>query len=327
MSAALSATVAAAPEKSRKVRPLRHAPRNGRVDLVNDCLAWHLEWSGGKLASTGFENKLSGHTFKFSEVQELALAFSGTSHRIEIPWWRFTFGADEKPVAQDQEQGLKRGYHLPATSDQDWGVTENLLLRGLRGVKAARDAITYEGYGWFRRWVELPKEVQGQEIVLVLGGYDHLDWNEYWIYVNGIEIGHRTVQGRWRTPGQFSLTAASPAYASLRFGAGERNLIALRTRGYDKHFGGYSDEVLRHYVFEPSLADQFITVGQPYLHVTDFEVAELNQSSPAKVTFLLRSQSLGIHASVNYELDDPTRRKWVEIENSSGKDLLFLAVC
>src|SRR5581483_7462349 len=326
LSAALGARVGpglGAVEKQNIARPVTP---NGKLDLTNPFLTWHLDWHDKKIASTGFENKISGQEFTFKRTKEVVLNFSSSLHRIEIPGWRFTFGPDETPVSPESERGIEQGYQRLEYSDQKWGVTENLLLRGLSGVERGHDAIRFEGYGWFRHRFELPSDAQTKGFVFVLGGYDCQDWNEYWIYVNGQEIGHRTAGGRWRTPGQFPLDPGSSVYSSLRFGSGEENLLAVRTRGYDKRFGGLSDEVLRHYVYEPVWADQFISVGPPSLQVDDFEVQRLSQDGPAKVAFELRSKSQAVRVTANYELDGPTRRKWFEIENQGGKDLLLLDI-
>ncbi len=257
-------------------------------------------------------------------MNEFGLTFSASRHRVEIPWWRFVFGPDDRPVPPEPEQGLRLGYHRCEFSDQDWGATENLLLRNLQGVRRLRGGITYDGYGWFRRWFELPQDARGEVLFCVLGGYDHLDWNEYWIYVNGLEIGHRESSGRWRSPGQFAVAPGSPVYSSLRFGRDEKNLLAVRTRGYDKHFGGLSDEVLKHYVFEPTLVDQFLSVGKPFLRVSDFEVQEFGATGENQVTFDLRSASQPIQVSARYELDGPTRRKRLTISNTGREETLLL---
>jgi hypothetical protein len=306
--------------------PFKPVPSQGGLELTNPFLTWHLEWHDRRLTSSGFDNKLSGHNFRFSSARELRLAFSAAAPRLEIPWWKFVLGPDDGPVSPDQEHGLQLGYHLPDFEDRSWGVAENLLLRGLAGIERRPSGIRFDGYGWFRRNFELPSQAQGQEIVLVLGGYDHQDWNEYWVYVNGREIGHRLSRGRWRTPGEFRLGAASSAYAALRFGPGAPNLLAVRTRGFDKRFGGLSDEVLKHYVFEPVWVDQFISVGAPYLQVSDFMVEELREAGPAQADFELSSLSAGVRVRLHYELEGPTRRKWVEVENRSDKELRLLDV-
>ena len=226
----------------------------------------------------------------------------------------------------EQEQGLTLGFQKPEFQDQHWGNAQNLLPRGRPGPKPHGDGITYDGYGWYRRWFELPSAARGANLTFVLGGYDHQDWLEYWVYLNGTEIGYRSARGRWRSPGEFRLAPDHPAYASLRYGPGEKNLLAVRARGFDKHFDGLRDEVLRHYVFEPFWADQFISVGEPYLQVSDFEVREVQQPNDKKVIFQLQSASQGLRVVACYELSGVTRRKWLELENTGDKELLLLDV-
>jgi hypothetical protein len=324
ISAALNSAAGVETMALDSTAPLKRAARDGRIDLANDALAWHIEWHNRKLASTGFDNKLSGHQFKFTSAEEFLLTFSASVQRIEIPWWKFIYGPDESAVAVEQEQGLDQGFQKPEFNDQHWGTARNLIPPGHPGNKRRGDGITYGGYGWYRRWFELPATARGQSLDFVLGGYDHQDWLEYWVYVNGVEIGHRESRGRWRTPGEFRLAANHPAYAALRYGPDEKNLLAIRARGFDKHFGGLRDEVLRHYVYEPFWADQFISVGEPYLRVSDFEVQQVQQPSAEKVIFQLHSPSQGVRALACYELSGVTRRKWLEIENSGDKGLLLL---
>lgn len=304
--------------------PRQAAARNGSIDLENDAIKWHWEWRNRKLTSTGFDNKLSRHRCHFESAEELRLTFSAAAHRVEIPWWKFTYGPDESAIGWEQEKGFALGFQRPEFRDEGWGGVENLVPRGRPGGKPHGDGITYHGYGWYRRWFELPTAARGADLNFVLGGYDHQDWLEYWIYVNGIAAGQRKTSGRWRTPGEFRLARDHAAYASLRFGVGERNLLAVRARGFDKHFGGLRDEVLRHYVYEPFWADQFISVGAPYLGVSDFEVQQLQQPGADKVIFHLQSSSAAIRAQVCYELSGVTRRKWLEIENVGEKELLLL---
>ncbi len=324
VSAAL--TAATYPVDGAGVRDGKFQPVQGQGSriLSNSKLTWELEWRDRRLRSSRLENRLSGNTFSLPTEHEIALTFSAAQSRVEITWWHFKFGSDLTSVPPTKERGLHLGFHQPNTTEQGWGVTENLLLRGLSGVKQSPDPISYDGYGWFRKHFELPKDAEGKEIVTVLGGYDYLDWNEYWVYLNGAEIGHRLSSGRWRSPGLFSVLPGGPHYASVRFGQGQKNLLAVRTRGYDRRFGGLSDEVLRHCVFEPVLVDQFVTVGKTYLHLTDFEVVRVKQASQTRVAFELRSASHPIRVFAHYELDGPTRRKWLEVANEGSTEMLLL---
>ena len=324
ISAALSKVTGAEIMALDSNTPLKRASRDGKVDLANDAMAWHLEWHNHKLSSPGFDNKLSGHQFRFTSAEEFLLTFSASAQRIEIPWWKFIYGPDESAVGTEQEKGFTLGFQKPEFEDQHWGAAQNLIPRGHPGAKRHGDGITYDGYGWYRRWFELPSTARGQNLTFVLGGYDHQDWLEYWIYVNATGVGSRAARGRWRLPGEFRLTPDHPAYASLRYGPDKKNLLAVRARGFDRHFDGHRDEVLRHYVYEPFWADQFISVGEPYLPVSDFEVLEVQQSSDNKAIFRLQSASQGLRALACYELSGVTRRKWLEIENSGNKELLLL---
>ena len=56
--------------------------------LANDQVAWHFDWSDGRLRSVCFENKLSGRRFALSGVQELALNFSAAPDRVAQPFVR-----------------------------------------------------------------------------------------------------------------------------------------------------------------------------------------------------------------------------------------------
>ena len=114
------------------------------------------------------------------------------------------------------------------------------------------------------------------KLTFCLGGYTQEDWNEYWVYANGMEIGHWKKSGRWREPEQLALRADSPVYGRLRFGGGKKNLLAIRAYQCDKSFEGLPDEILDRFIFEQRLSDQFIAVGQPYATST-ISTAQLAQ--------------------------------------------------
>ena len=84
---------------------LRRRDPHGKLTLSNDAMDWHFEWHDGKLASLGFYNKLSEHAFKFSASRELALNFSVSDQRVEIPWWKFTISPGVTAVPPEQEPG------------------------------------------------------------------------------------------------------------------------------------------------------------------------------------------------------------------------------
>ncbi|WP_160164452.1 DUF4038 domain-containing protein [Pedosphaera parvula] len=68
------------------------------------------------------------------------------------------------------------------------------------------------------------------------------------------------------------------------------------------------------------------SVAQPFVRLTDFQVEGAQLADSHHAIFKLRSPSLAVEADVHFELDGPTRRKWVEVTNKTGKELLLLDV-
>lgn len=73
---------------SKERADARSGNRSCELTLANDQLAWHFDWSDGQLRSLHFDNKLSGHRFALSDVQELALMFSAALDQPAQPMAR-----------------------------------------------------------------------------------------------------------------------------------------------------------------------------------------------------------------------------------------------
>ncbi len=305
-----------------------------KLTLSNDSMDWEFSLAGGGFRTVGVRNKLSGKYHPVLQSRELRLVFSAAKTRIDIPWWRCIFGPDNDATPAPEETGLREGRHRLEFGDKSWTTSANLCLLqcgggGLPRLQG-RPALVFRGYGWFRAKFELPDAVRSEEIWLTLGGYDQTDWKEYWVYVNGVEVGRRrSGAGHWRTPGQFRLLPGSAAYAALRFGAAGDNVVAVRTHGYDRHFGDWSEAVLERHIVEPVLCDQFITAGAPYLEVSDFKILKvgrvLGRGKPM-ISAELVSPQTNIHVDLHYELDGPVRRKWAQVRNDGRDKKLLLDV-
>ena len=282
--------------------------------LKNDQMAWHLQSTAEGIRSVAFENRISGQRFALQTENEFRLIFS-SGQRIEIPWWDFRL-SDETPISPERESGLTQGFHRSAAAAGGWIPVQNL--------SGGQHGRVYGGYGWFRCNVELPESTKGKDVVLVLGGYDEQDWNDYWVYLNGQQIGRRTSAGRWRKPGRFTLRPSDSLYTSLRFGSS--NLLAVRTRAYDFHLENVSQKALDRYVFRPWLFDQFVSIGEPFLPISQFEVHDSHQESPEKLSFSLYNPGNHLRVNAHYELDGIVRRKWLEISNESEEERLLLDV-
>jgi len=297
------------------------------IVLSNKYLDWELTMSGGAVRSTRLHNKLSGRIFDISDSQEIQLAFSAAKTRVEIPWWKAKVGTDHDADSPERERGYLAGYHREEFKDDaDWSTTLNLLLRG---VDRSDIPPIFNGYAWFRQQFELPGDASGEPLTFCLGGYTQEDWNEYWVYVNGMEIGHWKKSGRWREPEQLALPPGSAGYATLRFGGGKKNLLAIRTFQCDKRFEGVSDEILDRFMFDARLADQFITVGQPYRHVSDFKSHAWRKEASgehSKCAIDLTNDQEQLQLTLYYELDGFTRRKWFELKNAGAGERLLLDI-
>ena len=186
----------------------RDKPVKGeKVALSNRYLEWDLAINENGVRSVGLNNKLTGRYFPFTDSSEIVLAFSQAKARIEIPWWNSHLGPDNDPSPPESEEGYLKGYHLDDLDDGGWTKVCNLLLFDLNDFRTKK---VFNGYAWFRCWFELDRQAKGDEVVLCLGGYDLQDWNQYWVYMNGTYVGHRSSSGRWRTPGEFTIRPDSP---------------------------------------------------------------------------------------------------------------------
>ena len=277
----------------------------GTVLIENDQLAWQLRATSSGVQSQALENRISGRRFELAVEDEFALVFA-KGRRIEIPWWYFRLS--------DADAAFERQKIAP----EGW--------KSVRNLGGGQKGRSYGGFGWFRQEFTLPEAARGKELVFVLGGYDEQDWNEHWIYLNGQEIGHRLATGRWRVPGRHPLQPTDATYESLQFGRKSKNLLAVRARGYDFHTEGLSEEELGQYVFRPFLFDQFISIGEPYLRVSKFEVRDVERDGREKARFVLRDPEQELTVTAHYELDGFVRRKWLEIRNDSGEKKLLLDV-
>ena len=240
-----------------------------KLTLGNRYLDWNLLMTGGTLRSASLRNKLTSRDYGLADSREFQITLSASKSRIEIPWWYVHIGPNNDNASPDSEQGLGAGYHLPDFQEEEqWATTLNFLLR----EGGADVPPVFNGYGWLRQRFELPKDAEGAPLVLCLGGYTQEDWNQYWVFLNGKPVGNWKRSGRWRTPEELAIEPGSPEYSAFRFGGGEKNLLAVRTYQVDRRLEGVREEILDRYIFEGRLADQFISVGQPFVHVSDFKL-------------------------------------------------------
>ena len=67
-------------------------------------------------------------------------------------------------------------------------------------------------------------------------------------------------------------------------------------------------------------------VAEPLLRVDDFTVRAVRRSGRQRAVFALHSLSANLEVRLSVMLDGPTRRKWIEFTNTTGRELLLLDV-
>ena len=67
-------------------------------------------------------------------------------------------------------------------------------------------------------------------------------------------------------------------------------------------------------------------VAEPYTRVADFVVRDAQKVDPHEAVFNLESPSLKIDVALHFQVQGATRRKWAEVTNKTGRELLLLDV-
>lgn len=307
--------------------PWQEYERDRKLVLGNKYMDWNLLMTEDSIRSEGLRNKVVGQAYQLMDSKEFAITVSQSKSRIEIPWWFLHLGVDGDDSSPDKEPGLLAGYHREDFhGEEQWDTVLNLLLRQSDRTLGRP---VFNGYGWFRQWFDVPQASEGSPIVFCLGGYTQEDWSQYWVFLNGKPIGHWQRSGRWRTPEEVTIAPGTPEYSALRHGQGQRNLLAIRAYGIDRRMEGIREEIQDRYIFEGRLCDQFISVGQPYVRVSDFKLKRWSQQGTAErpeYVFELECPGQDLELAVHFEVRDFVRRKWFDIKNVSSLEQLVLDV-
>jgi hypothetical protein len=297
-----------------------------RVTLENAAIAIELDVGAGATLHS-LRNKLTARYYPIQERSAAKIVLSAAHRRMAIPYWRIRLSSPKRETDHLQEPGYIAGYFRPEVSDEDWYEVE--LTFGTSDNRVWGTPDCYEGYAWLRHSFELPAQAQGEVVSIVVGGYDQHDWHEYWIYVNGEFISSRKATAYWRQPAVIELSPDEPAYAALRFG--EHNLVALQVCNLDRIRPDMLDDDRKRYLFNSSLADQFVTIGRPYQVVEAFQLegwAIEGNADDTIVRAILRSDQTGLVLTVIYEIrgDEPVLRKHIDVQNIGSMPQLLLDV-
>ncbi len=298
--------------------------KDGIIRLENEAIAVEID-TARRFSLRAIQNKLTGCYFETNEASPATVVLSAAKQRIPILNWRMNLSSPKRETDHRSEAGYLAGYHRPDVADDDWYEVEFPYGTPHGRVRGTPDR--YEGYGWFRQRFDLPAAAISERIAFLLGGYDQHDWNEYWVYLNGQLIGHRLATSYWREPAVIELRPGEPGYGALRFG--HSNLLAIQTCNLHRARPDMRDEDSERYLFNSSLTDQVVTIGQPYQRVHEFELVDWASDESAGRTTVrgqLRNRQRHLNLSVHYEIrgNEPAFRKWVEVENAGDSSQLAL---
>ena len=198
-----------------RVRPnlLLFAAGWGRGRLLVSALR-HRGGRGENPAGLWLARELARHLLQgprpsraLDEPARAALRAAAGAAEIGLPGpWRFR--------RDPQGQGLDRGWHEPGREGPGWLTLD-------RGSAAEGKAWQgYDGWGWYRRQVEIPASWRGRRVHLVCESVDDM----YELYVNGEKAGGHGRMDRSVT--SYLRRTWVDVTSCLRYG--EKNLLVLR---------------------------------------------------------------------------------------------------
>lgn len=259
----------------------------------------------------------------------IRLRLATDAQRVDFPDWQFQAGSGTE-IPHEDDWGIALKLHETPTNNgagpRCQRITDTLL-----GASGTWYTDTYyPGYCWYRRMVMLPKAWEGKPIVFVLGGGDTYDWRNYWVYLNGVQVGRHSYDTIYNSPfhetPRYILKPDDANYSKLKFG--EENLLAVQARLLDRRTPNMHRLDLERYSGQSLNCDQYVSAGEPTRDITGFTVSQHQSSAEdgtATVELLLTHPTEPIAVTVRYWLaaDDTAIHKSLLVRNE-GNALITL---
>jgi hypothetical protein len=121
----------------------------------------------------------NGQVIKFTELAEMTNGKAGTLI-APVP-------LETKFTRDPYNEGVVAQWYLPDFDDGGWGTKNTFLTWDAQDKPEDAKGHDYDGYGWYRFSVRVPREAAGKPLRLHLGGV----LNEGWVWINGQYSGHR----------------------------------------------------------------------------------------------------------------------------------------
>ena len=125
---------------------------------------------------------------------------------------------ESKFTRDKYNEGVIKQWYLPEFDDKNWETKNTFYLWDQQDIPEDSAGHDYDGYGWYRFWVNIPEKWKGNLIHFYCGGAI----NEAWVWINGEYAGHKNHAIWWMGGHDFDLDITK----YVKFG--EKNLIAIR---------------------------------------------------------------------------------------------------
>jgi hypothetical protein len=100
----------------------------------------------------------------------------------------------------------------------------------------------------------------------------------------------------------------------------------LRSLDFDNGLSGHRFAISKDQELALNFSAAVDRVAEPFTRVADFRVRDVQQVDSGHAVFNLESPSLKIDVALHLKIEGATRRKWAEVTNKTGKELLLLDV-
>jgi hypothetical protein len=199
----------AAMEEAEKNLDFAEAAKHAqRMEDLKGKLIEMYSFFMGKVENPEFPN---GRAKKYAKVA--AMTNGETGKKIdEIP-------IEAKFTRDRFNEGVIGQWYQPKFDDKAWGAKNTFYTWDAQDKPEDSKGHDYDGYGWYRVTVDVPKSAADKPLKLYLGGVI----NEGWVWINGQYAGHREWNLWWA--GRDALEMEVDVTGKVK--AGE-NVIAIR---------------------------------------------------------------------------------------------------
>jgi len=294
------------------------------IRLETPAYQFELDTADG-LRAVSWENRLTGRVLKLGGGLECAVHLDSATGRFWIEGWK-VLRTGEPDCRSDDERGYREGFFRPEYDDREWHLCDMPLDNGEEVAERYLWALTYQF---------IPREAARIPLHLVLGGIGLFDFRFLRAFLNGHEVGVRTVTRRWNEPASFDIGPASAVGRHVRFG--HTNVIAVQLRDQVIRTAALDEADPRHNWHFPAAStlaspfEQHLVAGMAFStpsFIVDGVEVDGDSREQCITSVALRAPDGQLAARIVYRLDaaEPVLRKEVSFTNRGEKPVRLMHV-